>query len=48
MIAAKYSQINTTVGKKWLVVTNCKSKEFKTLKACLNWINKNGYKAVKI
>lgn len=48
MVNAKYSLINTTVGKKWLVITNCQSKMFKTEKGCLNWINKKGYKATRV
>lgn len=40
-------EIQTTCGKRWLVVTYTKSKEFKTLKGARNWIEKNKYKVVK-
>lgn len=39
--------INTSIGKKWLVVTYTISKEFKILKGAENWIEKNNYKVVK-
>ena len=41
------TKINTTIGEKYLIVTNCRSKEFKTEKGALKFITSNGYKIVK-
>lgn len=40
-------EIQTTCGKRWLVVTYSKSKEFKTLAGAKRWIEKNNYRIVK-
>ena len=47
MKKCKLSLINTTVGKRYLIVTNSKSKEFKTLKGAENWAKKNEYKILE-
>lgn len=39
---AKIMEINTTIGKKWLVCTLSKSREFKTLNGAIRWCLKNG------
>lgn len=41
------NEINTTDGKKWLVVTYSRSKDFKTLQGAKKWIEKNNYRIVK-
>lgn len=46
MTEARYTTINN--GELVLVVTNSRSKTFKTLKGALNWIERNGYKAVEV
>lgn len=43
----KLGLINTTIGKRYLIVTGCKSKEFKTLKGAENWAKKNNYKIIE-
>lgn len=45
---AKLSLINTTSGQKYLIVTNAKSKEFKTLKGAVKWAYNNGYKLERV
>lgn len=47
-IIAKLSEINTTTGKRYLIVTNAKSKEFKTLKGAERWAIKNNYKIERV
>lgn len=47
MKECKMCKINTTVGEKFLVVTACRSKEFKTEKGAIKWITNNQYKLVK-
>lgn len=41
------SLINTTCGPRYLIVTNYKSKEFKTLKGAEKWAKNNEYKIEK-
>ena len=43
MKQCKLSIINTTVGKKYLIVTSSKSKEFKTENGARRWAKRNGY-----
>lgn len=38
------SIINTTIGKRFLIVTGWKSKEFKTENGARRWAKTNGYK----
>lgn len=38
------TKINTTTGEKYLIVTNSKSKEFKTENGARKWAKSNGYK----
>ena len=44
MKKCKLTIINTTTGKKYLIVTGSKSKEFKTENGARNWAKKNDYK----
>ena len=48
MNLCKIMLINTTAGKKYLLCTYSKSKEFKTLKGAENWAKKNNYKIERI
>jgi hypothetical protein len=41
---AKLTLINTTSGKRYLIVTSSKSKTFKTENGARNWAKRNGYK----
>lgn len=43
----KLMLINTTSGKKYLITTASKSREFKTLKGAENWAHKNNYKIIE-
>lgn len=45
---ATISQINTTDGKRFLIVTNARSKTFKTLKGAEKWAIKNNYKIERV
>lgn len=37
------SIINTTIGKRYLIVTASKSREFKTENGARRWVKRNGY-----
>lgn len=47
MKECKISIINTTCGKRYLIVTSAKSKEFKTLKGAEKWAKNNNYKIIE-
>lgn len=42
------SIINTTAGKRYLIVTGYRSKTFKTENGARNWAKRNGYKVNSI
>ena len=44
MLECKLSIINTTSGKRYLIVTNSKSKTFKTENGARKWAKRNNYK----
>ena len=46
MKKATLTKINTTIGEKYLVVTNCKSKEFKTEKGAIKYLVADNYTIV--
>ena len=48
MNTCKISLINTTAGKRFLVVTNSRSKEFKTKNGAIKWAIKNNYKIIEV
>ena len=48
MNTCKISLINTTDGKRFLVVTNSRSKEFKTKNGAIKWAIKNNYKIIEV
>jgi hypothetical protein len=48
MKECKLSIINTAIGKRYLIVTGCKSKEFKTENGARRWAKNNGYKVNNI
>ena len=48
MNICKISLINTTAGKRFLVVTNSRSKEFKTKNGAIKWAIKNNYKIIEV
>lgn len=44
MKECKLSIITTTIGKRFLIVTSSRSKEFKTEAGARKWAKRNGYK----
>lgn len=47
MKSCNLSIINTTCGPRYLIVTCCSSKEFKTLKGAERWAKRNGYQIAR-